>query len=487
MKVFPKLLTAVVMVGLFAAPVVFSGGSTTAHAATAQPNIVLILTDDQRSDQMSNMPITQNQVTSKGTKFTNGYISNPLCCPSRASILTGRYSHGTKIYNNKPPSGGFDTFRSRGEESSTVATWLNGGGYRTALIGKYLNGYGDASYVPPGWDQWFSLLTPATGDGEGSGGFYDYTLSVNGTSKSFGTTEADYSVDVLADYAKNFITSTPADKPLFLYFAPRTPHAPATAPQRYRRACSGLAPNRPPNFNESNVSDKPPYVRSFPSLTSTQIAKLDAFYLKQCRSLVAVDDAVGTIANTLANENRINNTLFVYMSDNGLANGEHRWDKKSYPYEEAVQVPYIVRYDQIAGAPASDGHLVTNIDLAPTFADAANVATPSFVEGKSLLPLLRNNDTGWRTDYLMEHAGNIGIVPAYCGVHTNRWVYVKYGKNQFQADGYEELYDLSSDPYQLTNLLETDPNDATVQSQRNALHTRMLELCKPAPPGYTPS
>ena len=146
----------------------------------------------------------------------------------------------------------------------------------------------------------------------------------------------------------------------------------------------------------------------------------------------------------------------------------------------------MTRYDALGSVPATSDQLVTNIDVAPTFADLGGVSTPSFVEGKSIMPLLDGTSTGWRNDYLMEHAGNVGIVPPYCGVHTQRWVYVEYGANKYETAGFEELYDLSSDPYELTNLLKTNPSDPVVQQQRDALHDRMLQLCNPPPPGFAP-
>ena len=156
-------------------------------------------------------------------------MSNPDCCPSRATILTGAYSHTTDIYRNDTPHGAFKTFRK--DDSSTIATWLQGAGYRTALMGKYLNGYklGNASYVPPGWDRWVGMVMGGD-DSAKENGYYKYPLSVDKTVVSYGKTAADYSTDVLSQYATDFIDSTPADQPLFLYWAPRAPHLPDIPP-----------------------------------------------------------------------------------------------------------------------------------------------------------------------------------------------------------------------------------------------------------------
>jgi arylsulfatase A-like enzyme len=158
-----------------------STGGTKGHTGgppSKKPNIVLILTDDQRWDELKNMPTVEQQIVGKGVNFVNGFVVNPLCCPSRATILTGKYSHSTGVYWNRPPHGGFQSFRP--EDGSTIATWLRAGGYRTGLLGKYLNQYSpkDASYVPPGWDYWRALAL--VGGGDQQGGYYNYTMSENG-------------------------------------------------------------------------------------------------------------------------------------------------------------------------------------------------------------------------------------------------------------------------------------------------------------------
>src|SRR5262245_1005789 len=160
------------------------------------------------------MPIVRHQLAARGTTFTNAFVENPLCCPSRSTVLTGQFSHSTGIYENAPPNGGFQDF----EDASTIATWLQSAGYRTGLVGKYLNGYTvtNGHYVPPGWSRW--VVHSAGGE------YFDYNLSVDGTNVTYGNEEADYSTDVFGGYARDFITGTPGDVPLFLYFAPHAPH-----------------------------------------------------------------------------------------------------------------------------------------------------------------------------------------------------------------------------------------------------------------------
>jgi N-acetylglucosamine-6-sulfatase len=437
-----------------------------AHAA-GRPNIVLILTDDQRWDTLWAMPAVRNQLMARGVEFTNGHVVNPLCCPSRASILTGQYSHSTGVYSNGPPLGGFSVF----DDSSTLATWLHDDGYTTALIGKYLNGYDSDSvgtYTPPGWDRWvaFSQMEP------GGGAYFNYQLNIDGTLRDFGTAETDYSTDVLAAEATDFIRTTTG--PFFLYLAPSAPHFPATPPPRYKTAFSDLAPWRPPSYNEADVSDKPAWVRSLPLWNSTRKAAIDRFRLKQYRSLLAVNDAVRSVVRALRETGQLHDTMIVFTSDNGYLWGEHRWSAKMVPYEESIRIPLVARYDPLTTTPRADTHLALNIDFAPTFTEVAGTSAPG-AEGRSLVPLLTSSTARWRRAFLIEHAGG-RVVPAYCGSHNRRYSYVKYSTNE------EELYDLRADPYQLQNRV-TDPS---YQKALDRMRTKLQKLCQPPTPGVTP-
>jgi len=461
-----ELVLAVVVASLVAAAPAAKPqpAGAAADASTRRPDIVLILTDDQRYDTLWAMPTVQSELVAKGIEFSNGYVSNPLCCPSRTTILTGRYSHSTLVYTNKPgqPYGGFPAFHDRW----TIATALHGAGYRTALFGKYLNGY-RGSYVPPGWDRWF-----VTWD---QGGFYGYTANADGALSTFGSNPIDYGTDVLARRATGFIRSTDPGRPLFLYFAPHAPHEPATAAPGDEGKFSDLEPWRPLSYNEANVSDKPEYIRAEEALGGTMAAKIDRFRLDQYRSLLAVDRAVADIIETLADTGRLSNTMIVFMSDNGMLWGEHRWNKKVVPYEESIRVPFVVRADSLIGTPRGDGHLVLNVDLAPTFAQLAGIAAPD-MEGRSLLPLIASPTASWRSDFLIEHLKmDPGGVPTYCGVHSSRYVYVDY------TTGEEELYDLARDPLELTNRA----NDPAYGDERRALRDRLVQLCQPRPPGFS--
>jgi arylsulfatase A-like enzyme len=452
-------------------------------AGVAPPNIVLILTDDQTLDELSEitMPTVVSELVGKGVTFQNAFVSNSLCCPSRTSILTGKYSHGTGVYRNDPPYGGFETFRD--EDGSTIATWLHDAPahYATALVGKYLNGYAQG-YKPPGWDRWVGL-----GAGDSSKGYYDYDITVDDSVVHHGSDPEDYSTDVLTGFATDFVRKVPASRPLFLYFAPHAPHDPATPPIRYSDELKDLPPYRPPNFNEADVSDKPPWVQRLPLLRYNDIKRIDDFRNRQFRSLMAVDEAVDAIMAALEETHRLGNTFIVVTSDNGLEMGSHRWSKKRVPWEESIHMPLIVRYDPLTqGTPRIDTHLALNIDLAPTFAELAGISAPG-AEGTSLLPLVRGEDPPWRSDFLLEHLADAvndpAYVPSYCGVRTQRYKYVQYEEQVGDdIEISEELYDLNADPFELLNLAG-DIRYAVLKAQ---WHKRMVQLCSPPPPGFIP-
>ncbi len=436
------------------------GGSARGGA----PNIVFILTDDQRWDTLNVMPIVQRDLMAHGVTFTNDFVVNSLCCPSRTTILTGRYSHGTGIYTNLPEAGGFQKF----DASSTVATWLHRAGYRTALVGKYLNGYGlpYVSDIPPGWDLWYAKLGTR---------YNRYYVSDQGTAKWFGKAPADYGTEVLGREAVSFIRTTPPNQPLFLYFAPNAPHEPATPAPQDAKAFSNIAPWRPPSYDEANVSDKPAWLRNTPLLSSARKAEIDAVRVNMLRSLQDVDRVVGRLVTTLADTGRLKNTLLVFTSDNGYIWGEHRLKGKETAYDESIRVPLVIRYDPLVRAPRTDARLVANIDFAPTFAGLAGIPAPG-VEGRSLVPLLMGSNAPWRSDFLVEHLKDPHTtVPTFCAVRSTQDMFVAY------QTGEEELYDLTKDPYELQNRA-SDPAYASV---RSGLLARLRQLCRPPPPGYT--
>jgi arylsulfatase A-like enzyme len=439
-------------------------GSVDEAAATAPPSIVLILSDDQRWDTLWAMPTVRSLIARHGVTFSSTFVANPVCCPSRSSILTGAYSHTTGVYSNHANHGygGFKAF----DDGTTIATELQAAGYRTGLFGKYLNGY-KSTYIPPGWDRWFVTF--------GEAGYYDYEASANGRMVGYGSDPSDYGTRVVGDRVVSFIRSTGAEQPLFAFFAPHAPHAPATPAPGDAHAFSSLRPWRPRSYDEVDVSDKPGWVREIPRLGSKS-AGIDRFRLDQYRSLLELDRTVGRIVDVLDETGRLATTMIVFASDNGMMWGEHRVSGKGDAFEESLHVPLVVRYDPLTGAPRTDDHLISNIDLAPTFADLVGVRLPG-AEGRSLVPLLSGGSASWRRALLVEHVGPSGghFPPTFCAVHEERYVYVSY------ATGERELYDLRADRLELVNRAGTLGGGPVGRRLRSELH----RLCDPGLPGLS--
>jgi arylsulfatase A-like enzyme len=461
-----KRLLALPLLSIVATLVPPLGGADAADPPS--PTIVLILSDDQRFDTLWAMPHVRRELVDHGVDFTNAFVTNSLCCPSRASILTGQYSHTNGVYRNNPPNGGFEAFKP--DESSTIAVRLQKAGYTTALVGKYLNHYGKAGragYVPPGWTHWDALAVDTVR-------YYNEPLNVDGSVHRYDHSPRDYSTDLLARRAVDIIHG--AKGPLFLYFAPSAPHAPSRPAPRNLASFPGLKPWRPPNYDEADVSDKPAWVRSLPTFDAAREAQIDHFRRLQYQALLGIDRAVDHIVTALRETGRLANSMIVFMSDNGMGWGEHRWTGKKDAYEESIRVPLVVRYDQMVRAPRDDGHLLLNIDLAPTFAELAGT-TADHPDGASFLPLLRSSsDTTWRTDFLIEHLRDEDApVPTFCAVRNERYTYVVY------QTGEEELYDLEADPYELQNEASDPAQLPTLLQMRE----RAMQLCNPPPPGFT--
>lgn len=454
-----RRVTFVALLALLGLSVVMWSGRTA--RSTSLPNVVLILTDDQRWDTLWAMPGVSQEIAAQGVTFSNYFDPDPLCCPARASILTGQYAHTTGVYGNNPPHGGFASFR----DDDTIATRLDAAGYRTALIGKYLNGYTTGTYTPPGWDRWYAFTNP---------GYYSWTVSDQGTIKS----ETTYSTDTLTDQAISFINSTPRGRPFFLELSIFAPHGagdrkPPVPREDDDGKFDGIAPYRPPSFNEADVSDKPAFIRSLPPWNSRQIASDDLFRQKQLESLISVDRDIDKLMTGLSDAGRLANTIVVFASDNGYLWGEHRWRGKNVTYEESIRVPLVVRYDPLTQSVAgsTNSALIVNVDLTRTFAELAGASTKG-MEGLSLVPLLGERPAPWRDAFVLEHLEQ--SAPTYCGARDGQFVYTQY------QDGFEELYDLEADPYELENAASDSSYAAELDRMRELAHT----LCSPVPPGF---
>ena len=417
-----------------------------------RPNVVVVMTDDQTAESVRVMPNLQARVAAEGTTFTNSFATYPLCCPSRATFLTGQYAHNHGVLSNRLPAGGFEKF----DGTNSLPVWLQDSGYETAHVGKYLNGYGrpDPWEVPPGWSEWYGLVDPSAYR------MYGYRLNENGTLVKHGHAEVDYQTDVLADRAEEYILRRASgDAPFFLSVAPLAPHSenglsegavrnprPALRHHGYFRA-EPLP--RPPSFDEEDVSDKPAFVRALPPLDARTVAGIRRNYRSQLESLLAVDDMVGRIVDALEFSGELDNTVLVFTSDNGFFNGEHRLPTgKVHHYEEASRVPLIVRGP---GFPAGSNRVqpVGNIDLAPTIVDLAGASAGRLMDGRSLAPLAGSDKRELDRDLLLESQ-------SYAAIRTARFVYVEY------STGERELYDLVRDPFQLESL-HADPAHAVTR------------------------
>ena len=439
----------------------------------AQPNIIVIMTDDQsESLPIEAMPNVKSLIVDQGVRFTNSFTDFPLCCPDRASLFTGLASHNHGIKANQSKgNGGWRAYRPF--EANSLPVWLQAAGYRTGLIGKYLNQY-DESVVPPGWTRWMSGV-----------GYYGGSTNDDGMLRQFGPGE--YSTDVLAVEAVEFINSS--TQPFFLMVAPRAPHTadsqkpPAAIPAT--RHANAPAPNAPrsPSFNEANVKDKPSWVKSLSTLSGSAISDIDTAYRQAYRSLMAVDEMVAVIVAAAPP-----NTYICYTSDNGFFYGEHRIKEgKIYSYEPSLRVPLICRGP---GIPAGEtrGGLVNTLDLSATIIDWANATSGRVPDGKSFAPILADANASWRAAIFFsgDKTGNPNSKKS-TGVRTLTRKYIKY------ADGFEELYDMVADPHELVNK-KADPTYAADLMALRTLHTQLAtcvgEACwipaeEPPPPSCT--
>jgi N-acetylglucosamine-6-sulfatase len=497
-----------------------------------RPNILVVMTDDMAQADLAFMPKTRRLLAKRGTSFTNSITSFPLCCPSRATFLTGQYAHNHGVSGNFYPEGWYGMER-RGD---TLATWLNRAGYRTGLVGKMLNGYGALDghgEVVPGFDEWHALLDVSAYD------YYNFEMNNNGRLRTWGDADFarklvtfanievtppavktvgdvlaklaevmgpapysywgarnpdQYSPDVTGRITNNLIRRQKrAKQPFFIWWTPASPHREDVAttlmgrpgadprpPERYEQLSKSFQLPRPPSFNEADLGDKPSNVTSeAPPMTQGQIDQLQLDYEGRGGSLRAVDDWVGRMVKTLRRTGQLRQTVIVFTSDNGWLNGEHRIPGDKYlPYEESLRVPLIIR-----GPGFPQGRRVkqqvANIDLAPTLASLAGAKSGRRMDGISLVPTPRRHKHPPQRALAIEAPRPLfeGAIPVnawdrpYVGVRTPRYTYVLWTETSE-----EELYDRRTDPFQLQNVAE-DPAYAQIKARLIGLRLR-LESCR---------
>jgi arylsulfatase A-like enzyme len=543
-----RLAIAAALLALLAG-LVFAGAQGAGNAGAAQqaavqkPSFVVIQTDDETLDQLyaalnvggvnvQTMPYTLSLIAARGITFNRYYVPYPLCCPSRVSLLTGRYAHNHNVRGNVPPNGGFTGFKGRQAYNSNLAPWLQAAGYRTIHIGKFLNGYGDEPFdegkdVPPGWTAWHSVLKADTNHY-----FYGYTLNDNGVldgpfgdSGSWDTREYGerddfgcptaplngkpcfYETDVFNRIAYEELTATSPEQPFYLqldYTAPhgdfRRPAGPEPATRHYNTFAGAPYPHsRAQGFNEGSVNDKPRFIREAPYLSFNDIHTYRVYYQKALESLRSVDEGVKLVVDTLGGLSRLRNTYIVFTSDNGFFYGEHRLTGgKFLAYEPATHLPLLIRGPGIKPG-TSTGELAANIDLAPTILELAGATADKSIDGRSLVPYMKDPALRSRRPILFESFVETADVEAngeptaqrtvpevkrrstrksgasasivappkdYEGIRLGPYKYIEW------PDGEKELYDITKDPYELNNVVRV----RNLSPIRAFLHAQLIRL-----------
>ncbi len=464
-----------------------SGPAAVAQAPGVKPNLLVIMTDDLETDDLKALPSVQ-LLAQQGTTFGNSFVGYSLCCPSRATYLTGQYNHNNGVLSNAPPDGGFG----RLDHTNTLPVWLQAAGYHTTHVGKYLNGYESPSFhttVPPGYSDWQGLAI-------GTYRMYDYSINDNGTLVPYGTDPADYQTDVLADRAVAAIGErAPSPQPFYLKFSPLAPHSsgaiaghngqgPDPAP-RHRGRFAGEPLDVGPAYDEADVGDKPASIQQLPRISEQVRARIDTRNRRRLASLLAVDEAITRIVDALSAAGELDQTIIAFTSDNGWQEGEHRVAQgKVRVYEPSIRVPLIVRGPGFA-AGAVVPTMAINVDLPRTLAAAAGAFPGRLQDGLDLREVAGGSQRALARPLLNETG-----VPGLSNRNFHQAIRTGTHKYVEHASGERELYDLRSDPDELVNVVN-DPAQAGTLAQLQArlavLKTCAGESCiDPQPPTVPP-
>jgi N-acetylglucosamine-6-sulfatase len=453
-----------------AAALTGSAGEAKGTYAATRPNVVVLMTDDQTVESLRVMPNVQRLLADKGVTFDNSFVSYSLCCPSRATFLTGQYAHNHGVWGNAPPSGGYYKL----DSTNTFPVWLQRAGYETIHLGKYLNGYGtrNPTEIPPGWSQWYGSVDRSTYS------YFGYLLNENGLLVTYDASSTEnYQTDVYARKAVDLIDQLAADpRPFLLSVAFTAPHyggppdpddptgqtTPSPAP-RHRDAFANEPLPLPPSFNEADVSDKPAAIRSSPLLRPGKLRAIRENYQQRLESLLAVDEAVGQIVDELSGVGILDSTYIIFTSDNGFFHGEHRVPSgKILLYEPSVRVPLIVRGPTIPkGQHRSE--FVANVDLAPTIVDVTGAEPGRVLDGQSLIQYARDRLLHSGRDILLE-------TPSYAAVRAPNWLYAEHVTRE------RELYNLARDRDELNNLQRNPPRNPRFEVIKANLALRLARL-----------
>ena len=465
------------------------------HGQTAtKPNIVVIMIDDYDLTSLwtlvanGKMPNLTRYFLTGGSIFSEAFSANGLGGPSRATFLTGQYAHNHGVTWGFPPRD-LQVLN----ESSTVATWLQGAGYRTGHVGRYLTGYGwwtSKTRIPPGWNDWKTLIDPSSNNTE------QYKMNLNGAVVDFGQLSTQlgvqlHQVDVLSVLATDFVKrEAPSASPFFLMVTPGVfnpqvepvynvcpgPGAPfydeffggsifgasQMPATRHFDTIFGNTTNFPLprsfSFNESDITDKPVWVQYPEFFQQPTIDCLEKRYWRKLEGMLAIDDMIGSVFGEIERNGELANTVAIFTGDNGWLDGQHRMSGKGAPYEEAIRVPLIIRPRNAGTQAKVITKLVLNTDLAPTIATFAQATAGHVVDGRTLVPLMTNPDLAWRKIALIEYEGDLDpfaekpLPPSYFAVRTDRTRPTTYARYPTVLGGTQgEFYDLAQDPYQLEN------------------------------------
>jgi N-acetylglucosamine-6-sulfatase len=425
----------------------------TASAAQAQPNVVVVMTDDQTAASVPAMPQVNSLLANEGTHFEQAIASFPLCCPSRATNLTGQYAHNHRVLHNVGTFGGYQAL----DHANSLPVWLQSAGYRTMHVGRYLNGYEYRDGIPAGYSDWYGSPHSSAFN------YVSWKVNENGALRSYPEPgrPGEYQTDQSTRRAVGLIEeAAPSQQPFYLslwYVAPHRggprdpddpprPGSPSPAP-RHRDAFAAYTMPRLPSFNEPSMYDKPQVVADRSRFSPELVAGIEENWRQELESLLAVDEGVAQVVDALRRTGELENTLIVYMSDNGFMHGEHRaLAEKVLPYEESVRIPLLMRGP---GVPRGrvDRRLVGNHDVPATILDAAGVSPWRVLDGRSLLDLVADPGEEWGRDILIENGTGANGIPKYRGIRTYRFLYVEH-----RTTGEYELYDMLEDPFQLQSV-----------------------------------
>lgn len=454
------LLTILVLVNAFA--------GNAQHQSPQKPNIIFILTDDYASNLVDFMP-NLKAMQREGVTFSDYYVSNSLCCPSRSSIFTGLLPHNSGVLTNTQPNGGYEEFIQQGDDKKSFCIALQNTGYKTAMMGKFLNGYLPRKHLPlPGWSDWF-----VSGAGYRN---FNYDINRNGEVLHYGTAPEDYLTDVVSVHADSLIRSW-KDQPFFIEIATFTPHGPFIPAPRHKDLFNNKKAPRTPRFNKQADSTAPGWMRALQPLGLKKINRIDEIFRKRLRCIQSIDEMLGNLQKTLNETGAAANTYIFFSSDNGYHLGDYSMVQgKQTPFDIDIRVPLIAIGPKVAKGKLQEA-IVSNIDLAPTFAALAGVQLSGNADGRNIEYLLLEKNTekiNWRNFAIIEHnrvtydvndpdrqEPEDGKLPSYTALRFRDLLYVEYETGEICC------YDAKKDPYELQNIAAGLP--AAIRSKLHSL------------------